>query len=264
MYQAQLRNQPQQELFTDIRVEEARAMYQRVVQDFLNNIIEIPRVVVQQTNDVSSGFYDFDLDASKLHYQPVSQEILIQYLREQEDGIRHLIGKGRIVIDKLDKIIVNELINIPEVDYDTQAILLFKLAIQAIEHFRSYLKYEQEVDNVVQYNKHEIARFIFSQMQEHFYCKQPQYENVKVLPFVSIEPHNYTKYAFDTIYPYTETIEPTSSIPSKIFIGFKKACHDKQRTGQANQPFRIFFQSFQINPRLVVKTVNVRDGGKLE
>ncbi|OGT06282.1 MAG: hypothetical protein A2X78_01395 [Gammaproteobacteria bacterium GWE2_37_16] len=246
LYQAQLRNQPQQELFTDIRVEEARAMYQRVVQDFLNNIIEIPRVVVQQTNDVSSGFYDFDLDASKLHYQPVSQEILIQYLREQEDGIRHLIGKGRIVIDKLDKIIVNELINIPEVDYDTQAILLFKLAIQAIEHFRSYLKYEQEVDNVVQYNKHEIARFIFSQMQEHFYCKQPQYENVKVLPFVSIEPHNYTKYAFDTIYPYTETIEPTSSIPSKIFIGFKKACHDKYKfDSKTEKDFAIILENDQ-------------------
>lgn len=228
-YKERLYSLPQQDLFVEQRIAEAEAVFERVATQVIQQIIEIPRMVVQQSDEVKSGFKDFDLDVSILNYQPVSEEILVKRLREQEDGVSYIRGKGRIIPDRLDNVIVNELVHLPEIDYDKQADLLFKLAVQAITHFKLYLTTENEVINVVQYNKREIARFIYIQMMDNFYCEAPKYEDVSVLPFVEIKDHNFSKYMADSVYPYTDTIEPVSSIPSKVFVGFRKACHDKYK-----------------------------------
>lgn len=228
-YKERLASQPQAELFMEERIAEAKEAYGRVAQKFIRHIIEIPRMILQQADEIHSGFHDFDLDVSNLNYQPVSEEILIQRLREQEDGISYIKGKGRIFPDKPDNIIVNELFYMPEIDYDSQADLLFKLAGQAVTRFNSYLKTEDEVINVVQYNKREVARFIYTQMMERFYCESPRYEDVTVLPFVALKEHNFSKYTADSVYPFTDTVEPTSSIPGKVFVGFQKACHLKYK-----------------------------------
>jgi type III restriction enzyme len=229
-YKERIYSQPQQELFAKEKIAAAEEVYERVATNFIQHIIEIPRMVVQQTDDANSGFNDFNLDVSSLNYQPVSEEIYRKYLREQEDGVDTIKGSsGRIVDDRWDNIIVNELIHLPEVDYDIQAELLFKLSGQALKHFKTYLKTEDEVINVIQYNKREIARFIYAQMMEHFYCESPKYDDVIFHGFGEIKNHNFSKYTADSVYPYTDTIEPTSAIPSKVFVGFKKACHDKYK-----------------------------------
>jgi len=228
-YTERILSQPQAELFAEEKIKKATEIFEQVATQFIQHVIEIPRMVVLQTDETVSGFDDFDLDIARLNYQPVSEEILVKRLREQEDGISYIKGKGRIIPDSLNNLIVNELIHQPEIDYDCQAELLFKLAGQTLDHFRSYLKSEDEVINVIQYNKREIARFIYAQMMEHFYCETPTYEEVKVLPFVALKEHNFSKYKADSVYPYTDTIEPTSAIPSKVFVGFKKSCHDKYK-----------------------------------
>lgn len=132
---------PQKNLFAAEMIEEAEAAYETVVNEFVRNIIEIPRITIQPGNEIKSGFRDFDLDTKSLNYQPVSEEILIRKLREQENSLDILNGmdKGRIIIDKPENLIVNELMNYPEIDYDTQSDLLFKLARQAVGKFKTYL-----------------------------------------------------------------------------------------------------------------------------
>ena len=215
---------PQQLLFADQMIREVQNAYESVVNDFVKNIIEIPRITIQQSGDVRSGFNDFDLDVKNLNLQPVSEEILVKKLREQENSIDIVIGKGRIIPDSLDKIIVNELMNFPEIDYDVQAGILFQLAGQAIDKFDTYLDDEQ-MTNVVQYHKKEIGQYVYAQMMEHFYCETPAFEKPIVKPFTRIEEHNFSKYTKDSIHHYTETIIPTNTIPGKVFSGFKKACH---------------------------------------
>lgn len=215
---------PQQSLFADDAIREARELYESVVGDFSDNIIEIPRITIQQSDDVLSGFKDFDLDTGNLNYQPVSEEILVKKLREQENSTDIVIGKGRIITDSLENIIVNEIKSFPEIDYDRQSDLLFKLAGQAVEKFRSYLAGDA-VTNVVQYNRREVANRIYTQMMDHFYYETPGFVKTTVRPFTRIEEHNFSKYSKDSIYHYTETITPASAIPSKVFSGFKKAWH---------------------------------------
>jgi len=74
-------------------------------------------------------------------------EIVI-YMNMQKEVITSV---SSIVIDSPENLLVNELINYPEIDYDTQAGLLFKLAHQAIEKFKTYLD-ENKLMNVVQYH----------------------------------------------------------------------------------------------------------------
>jgi type III restriction enzyme len=216
---------PQPYLFAEDMIRQVERVYEEIVDEFTEKIIEIPRIMILQHDDIISGFRDFDLDTKNLNYQPVSEEILVKKLREQEDGIDIVIGKGRIVFDTGENIIVNELMNYSEISYDDQTELLYTLAGEAVEKFRSYLA-DDKLMNVVQYHKKEIGRFIHTQMMEHFYCEAPSFKKPDVLPFLKIEEHNLSKYTKDNIHHYTETITPTYTIPSKVFSGFKKACHN--------------------------------------
>jgi type III restriction enzyme len=205
-------------------VKEIEEVYQATVDEFIQNTIEIPRIVIQPTDEVDSGFRDFDLDTKNLSYPSVAEEILIQYLNRKENAQQTLIGKYGINADKSENLIMNELINFSEIDYDSQSNLLQKLVGQAIAKFSSYLNDEQVI-NVVKYHKREIATLIFSQMRPHFYCTTNSYEEPVVKPFTGIEGHNLVKIQADNIHYYTDTITPTKDIPLKVFSGFKKACH---------------------------------------
>ncbi len=193
------------------------------IKKIQNNIIEIPRIMVIPAN-TKVWFEDFDLDTKNLNYQPVSEEIKRTTLRELETDV--IYGSGTYVNDRLDNIIVNELINIPEVNYDTTARLLFKLARQVIEKLQSYLD-EEEVKNVVQYRKKNITEFIKPQLMEHFRKEVVRYETPDVRGLTPIVRWNTTKFAQDEVYDFRATIEPASRIRTLLFTGFKKSCHNE-------------------------------------
>ena len=221
-----IQSDPQQNLFAEEIVKEAEARYESLAEEFIARIIEIPRIMIVQKGEVVSGFNDFNFDASAMNFQPVSEEIYRRALQSNE--VDHITGTGGIAQDRLDNILVNELLNQPEIDYDEQDGLLFKLTGQAVSHFETYLD-EKDIQNVVVYHKRAIAEQIYSQMMQYFYVEEPEYEDAKVYPFVQIEPHNFEKLTDDRIHDFKETINPTSAIPSKVFVGFQKACHYKYK-----------------------------------
>lgn len=193
------------------------------VKKIQNNIIEIPRIMIIP-DDTKVRFEDFDLDTKNLNYQPISDEIKRTTLRNLETDI--IYGSEIHVNDKLDNVIVNELINIPEVNYDTAKRLLFKLARQVIEKLQSYLN-EEEVKNVVQYRKKDIMEFIKPQLMEHFKKEVVRYKAPDVRGFTPIARWNTTKFAQDKVYNFRETIEPASRIRTLLFTGFVKSCHNE-------------------------------------
>ena len=211
-------------VFQDEIIKQAEEVYESIVEEFIANIIEIPRITIAPSEEIKAGFNDFSLDVSSINYQPVAEEILVQKLRTSEQST--VTGHGRISIDRPENVIVSELMNFPEVEYDTQAELLFKLVSQLLEKFNTTLQDNNDVMNVIQYYSKDIAKAIYTQMQDHHYCEAPTFEQVSIKPFVAIEPHNITKYKEDDVHDLRDTIEPTSDIPKKIFSGFSKACHN--------------------------------------
>lgn len=216
---------PQYRLFVEEEIKEVEQAYDDTIEYFSANIIEIPRIMLQQ-GSADFGFHDFDLDVSAFNYQPVSEDLLIQALQSNTREI--VTAERRIRHEKPEDIIINELVNFGEIDYDSQSGLLYKLVFQLIEHFKSYLN-DEDVLNVVLYHKMQIGRAIYSQMMEHFYLVPAEYEKPLVHSFTVIHPHNYIKLKHDKVYYFTETIEPARSIPSKIFTGFKKSCHSEYK-----------------------------------
>jgi type III restriction enzyme len=219
-------NDPQQNLFAEDRVREITERYAAVVQEFTDTIIEIPRITIQPKGDIKSGFRDFDLDTTRLNLQPSDEIIRIQYLREGKIETIDA-NEQKVVYDSIQNMIVNEVISYPEIDYDEQSELLFKMANQVIDKFRTYLPDENDIIRVVKQHKVIISDLIYTQMMEHFYTEMSEFETpiIDVKAFTRIEEHNYSKYSADLIRHYTDTITPTSLITSLIFTGFRKACH---------------------------------------
>ena len=219
-----IESNPQQNLFKTAIVEAAKQEYESVVSELIEKTIPIPRVLIQQKHDVKSGFKDFDLDVAGLNYQPVSEEIIRRTLRTNESEVLQGDSSG-VARDIPENILVNELINYPEVDYDRESELLYKLARQAIAKLGNGRNGE-DLENIILYHKREIGKYIYAQLQQHFYLESSGFEEPLVYPFDRIKPHNFSKYTADSVHHYTETITPTNIIPSKVFGGFKKACHN--------------------------------------
>src|SRR3989344_4412660 len=219
-----IESNPQQNLFKTAIVEAAKQEYESVVSELIEKTIPIPRVLIQQKHDIKSGFKDFDLDVAGLNYQPVSEEIIRRTLRTNESEVLQGDSSG-VARDIPENILVNELINYPEVDYDRESELLYKLARQAIAKLGNGRNGE-DLENIILYHKREIGKYIYAQLQQHFYLESSGFEEPLVYPFDRIKPHNFSKYTADSVHHYTETITPTNIIPSKVFGGFKKACHN--------------------------------------
>lgn len=209
-------------LFAAQIVAEAENIFDSIVTEYKNNIIEIPRMVVSQTES-RIVFLHFDLDTSELTYHALDQEIIRMNLKDHViDTVR---AKSSGSYGDPVKLIISELLNYPEIDYDENSELLYHLATQAYDFLKEHLNESEDIRKVVFQFKAAIAEKIFRQMKQHYTVTGGEYADPKVLPFVKIEPWNFSALINEGYRDYREVITPTSSIPRYVFRGFQKACH---------------------------------------
>jgi type III restriction enzyme len=211
-------------LFADQIMEEAEATYDTVVTSFRKNIIEIPRMDLVQ-EEVEVWFDDFDLDVSNgFDFRIMEEEIMRRGLK---DNLVDTIGVRQGAFTKETPLnqLVSELINFPEIDYDDNAELLNKLALQAINHLNDSLDDSKELPLLIRQYRKVIAGKIYDQMKRHFHVSEPDYGTPNVLPFVKIEDWNFTVVSGYGYKDYRETVTPVNTIPKYVFRGFEKACH---------------------------------------
>ncbi|PHI21516.1 type III restriction endonuclease subunit R [Lewinellaceae bacterium SD302] len=214
-------------MFDDSLVEEAEAVYERVVNTFVAKFISIPRITITPKAGRKHGFHDFDLDTSGLNQQPVSHEILI---REMQSGKTSSLATNNQNLSAASpfELILVELLNQPEVDHSEHPELLRKLVEQAVAHYQSYLSNEDDVQNVVIVNRRAIAELIYRQMMNHFYLEDLEFDEVDIntRPYTEIFPHHYTKYGDDRIEDFKSNVGNAGVLKMKLFTGFAKACHE--------------------------------------
>ena len=208
--------------FNDIIIKSIEENFESIIEDVKDNIIEIPRITIMKSPDVNVYFEDFNLDTNGLNLRPSDQSILVTNLMNNETSEIEKKGKDYLPED-IEHTLVAQLWNKPEIDYDKCSELLFKLSKQTINKLQSYLN-ENEVISVIKDYKTQIADYIYSQMKEHLIIQEGELIGKKVLPFVRIEKHNYSKIYKEDLYDYHQTIE-AKELKSKVFTGFKKACH---------------------------------------
>ena len=168
----------------------------------IDQTINIPRIVVVPTGDVTSGFNAFTLDCSSVRLQPVSRELLIQHLRTaKQEFLQNVNEQSKEA--RPEDYLVRALIDFDDISYDDHADLLYDLSRQLVKHLHSYLS-EADTLNVLQYHQQQLAALIHSRMQlpEHRWEKATGYKATVSKGFSSLKENAYTAGAADDIKPF--------------------------------------------------------------
>ena len=201
-----------------------------VVEDYKNNVIEIPRIVVEQQN-VKAFFEDFDLDTSKgYNLDELHREIIRQSLHDSTD-FEVIAGKsGSSKRPAVEQLIVS-LIDFDDIDYDEVSDLLYKLVGQAIDAIRKNAPgiSDDDLNERVHVYRQSISDNIYKQMKEHYSIFPGEFKINKVLPFSKILDQHIiiNDWGYRDFHDPVPT--PKSDIKKYVYVGFKKSYYTKYR-----------------------------------
>ncbi|MBR8284470.1 DEAD/DEAH box helicase [Burkholderia vietnamiensis] len=202
------------------------AVVAKTTEIVVQQTIDIPRIAVVPTGEVTTGFHPFKLDVSQLHLQPGEREIVIHNLRTNEqDTLAAEIGLKE---QRPEDYVVHALVDFDDIDYFTHADLLYDLASQMVQHLQGYLS-EDEARSVLDRDRRLIAREIHAQMMAHFWEEATEYEVQVSRGFTELKPCNYTATAGQTAHHFRETVTETSRIKQMLFGGFARCLYPLQK-----------------------------------
>jgi len=206
--------------------------------DFAAIVAKTTELVIQQTIDIPRitvvpigrefGFNAFTLKVDTLNYPPVSEELWAKHLRtDQMDVIS--TRPGGIEELRLEDYVVSGLVDFDDVSYDAHADLLYDFASQVVKHLSTYLNDEHEVRKVLGAFQKDIAKFVHSQMQEHYWEKATDYEVKISKGFSELKPSAYTASASDPVIDYRQPPSDKSNMAKYLFGGFKRCLYPVQK-----------------------------------
>lgn len=202
------------------------AVVAKTTEILVQQTIDIPRIAVVPTGDVTTGFHPFKLGVLP-NFQPGQREIVGQELRtnnqftmSREVGIRE---------QRFEDYIVKKLIDFDDIDYFTQAELLYDLAGQAVANYQAQNYSENELHEIFDTYGAELARLIRAEMMAHFWEKATDYEVQVSRGFTELKPCNYTATAGQTAHHFRETVAETSRIKQMLFGGFARCLYPLQK-----------------------------------
>jgi type III restriction enzyme len=200
----------------------------KTVDLYIENTIDIPKIVILPKGTVTAGYRDFDLDLKGVHLQPVAKDILIAHLNDHVQ-YRLISGDGIIPEERLEDYLVRGLVDFDDVNYDEHADLLYRLAGDMVKHLHSYLPSEDDVRNVLQYHQTPLVNIVHSQMQDHYEEKADEYEAHVTKGFTTLRPGSYSIPVGEQPRDVRVPVEEKLLIRGMLFGGFKKCLYPAQR-----------------------------------
>ena len=211
------------------RKTDVAATVAKVTKQLVMHTISIPEIVVLPTSDVNFGFNDFDLsNLETIAKQPLSDQIMVQRLRDETRAFLARTVEG-VKEERLENHLVRHLMDRSEVDYETQSELLFKLSGQMVKRLESYLATPEDVENVLIGHGKDLARFIFGQMQNHYWETATNYRASVSRGFVMLKPQAYNVPSASFVQNFRTPVSPLSQTPKYVFEGFAKCCYPYQK-----------------------------------
>lgn len=204
--------------------EQAKAVAAEVCKQFVQRTIAIPMLTITPEQQVSFGFRRFDVDLKSWNYQPLSRELLIQILRTEQRSV--ISGEaGGETPARLEDYVVAKLIDVPEIDYDAHADILYDLAGQVVAHFRSKHADDEQVRSILQGHARQIAEAIVAQMKRNMWREKTNYRVTRVAAFDHLRPQTFDGSGRDAVRNFREAPDRLSEIRRFIFSGFAKSCY---------------------------------------
>lgn len=199
-----------------------------VTQTHVTGNIDIPRVVVYPDPDTAAyGYSDFELDPKGIKPQPVERSIFLKNLHDTSQTASIAIDEEAVSEQKPENYLVSALIDFPDIDYQREADLLYKLSGQMVDYLRSYLKKDGEVDedavlNVLVVHQKVLGDFIHQQMDKHSWSHATSFISQVTSGFRPVKPITYQAPEGTTPRDVRITLDDKLDIRSMIFTGFKK------------------------------------------
>lgn len=162
----------------------------QAVDIFVEHTIDIPRISIVPVGLVTSGYAQFQLDISRLNYQPLANTLESHGLQSNK-----VLTYGEVAVveeSRFADYIVRELINFDDVSYDDHADFICELADQAVTHFQTYLTDDDALHNVLANYAKPIAEIIHAQTVKHYVEESAGSDVVISLGFVPLKPCAFT------------------------------------------------------------------------
>lgn len=203
------------------------AVVARTVELINEQTINIPRILVTPQGEVKSGFRPFTLSLSSLNYPAVSSELWVQHLRTNQLEVLAL-NRGSIEESRLENIVVSGLVDFDDISYDDHADLLYDLAAQTVNHFKTYLS-EEDTRKVLKCYQRDIARFIHVQMQNHYWEEAAGYDVIISKGYTELKESAYTQGVSEPALDYHVSPSDKSNMAKYLFNGFSRCLYPVQK-----------------------------------
>lgn len=211
---------------TNVPTFDLPAVVAKTAEIVVQQTIDVPRILVVPTGEVTTGFHPFKLDVGQLHLQPGQREIIIHNLHTNaQDTLAAEVGLKE---KRLEDYVVHALVDFDDIDYFTHADLLYDLAGQMVRHLRGYLS-EDEARSVLDQDRRLIAREIHAQMMAHFWEEATSYEVQVSRGFTELKLCNYTATVGQTAHHFRETVVDLGRIKQMLFGGFARCLYPLQK-----------------------------------
>ncbi|MCK6574083.1 DEAD/DEAH box helicase family protein [Myxococcota bacterium] len=208
-------------------LEAARVEMRRAAEALMERLIEVPRITVTPRGEVTVGYKDFDLELDRVRLQPVDDDILVRSLVDTYS--RRVRRQGTPSAERLEDMIVFAVTEYEDIDYRSNAALLYKLAGQMVDHLRGYLPDDEAVRNVLLYHQRVVAEHIHTALVAHRWERADEYD-VKVTPgTLTLRPLALSANEGDTDRPFRHPVDNRQDIRHMVFVGFKKCLYDRQK-----------------------------------
>jgi type III restriction enzyme len=197
---------------------------QKTVAVLVEHTIDIPRISVKPKGPVKSGY--------KVQARPVENELPAAGHGPDrprlKTGKQVLYGQSSTALEsQLEDYIVRELINYDDVSYDEHAELIYELSGQAVAHFKTYLKTDDELHNILGNYGKTIAENIHLQMALHYYEDISESEVVVSQGFTPLKHCAFT--AEGDILPLHQAPDEKGKIAQYVYGGFNKCAYPVQK-----------------------------------
>lgn len=197
----------------------------QAVDIFVEHTIDIPRISIVPVGPVTSGYAQFQLDISRLNYQPLANTLESHGLQSNKVLT---YGEAAVVEEsRFADYIVRELINFDDVSYDDHADFIYQLADQAVTHFQTYLTDDDALHNVLANYAKPIADIIHTQMAKHYVEESAGSDVVISQGFVPLKPCAFT--AKDDVKPLHWAPDDKRTIGQYLYGGFARCAYPYQK-----------------------------------
>lgn len=217
----------QQSLLEEEEKIDLHELISKTTQLVIEQTVDIPRIMVVPSGEITYGYTPFLLDMGNLNLQPSNRDLIIRSLQtdEQVSLSSQMSHKYR----RLEDYVVEHLVDYDDISYDEHAELIYDLATQAVNYFRDVREYsEDELHNIFFGFGKRIADTIHAQMAEHYWEKASSYEVTVTAGFIPLKDAAYTT-ADKEIRNVRATVQDKSKIKNIIFGGFMRCLYDVQK-----------------------------------